>query len=57
MTLTVEQKKHILETKTLYQKIAEFDAWQAANPKTAEQLADDEICNKLANAVLNKGTV
>ena len=47
----------IVETQTLMQKIKEFDAYQAANPKTAEQLADDEICNELANAVLNQRTV
>jgi hypothetical protein len=47
----------IVETQTLMQKIKEFDAYQKANPKTAEQLADDEICNKLANAVLNQRTV
>lgn len=38
---------------TLEQKIKEFDAYQKANPKTAEQLLDDAICNFRANAVLN----
>lgn len=45
------------ETQTLEQKIKAFDAYQKANPKTAEELADDELCNELANAVLNQRTV